>query len=382
MLKRLSLLLLIIALSGRTAGADERLSLPVKIDGQPARFALDTGAERTCLFSSGARRLGLPVTPPPADAKLDPGSVVAGATPECTLQLWHLTTKVRLPVVALPGYLQPEIDGVLGWDFVRQNVVDIDGPRRELDVSGTIQTDVSQWTAWTVRPDARQLVARIPAAPGEPNAILIDTGDPSGVQLNPRRWQQWRNAHTERPTSLIASYTPGIGLIVGEECWAKELPLGGVTLAEVPVRSGRDVGGVILGDEYVATLGLFALRRLHLVTDGEQGKVYVKGGPPAAGPNRYEYNRLGAVFVPADMSSNDLIAHVIEGGPAYQAGVRNGDILLAINDLDVTAWRTDPRVLPLSRFWSRPAGTQLQLSLCHEGKAVAAVPTLQNIFPE
>ena len=43
--------------------------------------------------------------------------------------------------------------------------------------------------------------------------------------------------------------------------------------------------------------------------------------------------------------------------------VRNGDVLLRIGNLDVTKWRTDPTVLPLSRFWEQPAGTRLDLTL-------------------
>jgi C-terminal processing protease CtpA/Prc len=77
-----------------------------------------------------------------------------------------------------------------------------------------------------------------------------------------------------------------------------------------------------------------------------------------------------------------LVAHVIQGSPAYEAGVRDGDVLLRIGDLDVTKWRTDPRVLPLSRFWSGPAGTILHLGLKRNGQGLDVEVALQNIFPD
>ena len=143
-----------------------------------------------------------------------------------------------------------------------------------------------------------------------------------------------------------------------------------------------NTGQAAVGDDYAATLGLFALLRLSIVVDDKGGKVYVKNHPRPEGPNPYEYNRLGAVFVPANLQSNDLVAHVVQGSPAYEAGVRDGDLLLRIGELDVTKWQTDPRVLPLSRFWSRPAGTVLQLGLKRNGESLDVEVALQNIFPD
>ena len=143
-----------------------------------------------------------------------------------------------------------------------------------------------------------------------------------------------------------------------------------------------NTGQAAVGDDYAATLGLFALLRLSIVVDGKGGKVYLKSHARPERPNPYEYNRLGAVFVPANLQSNDLVAHVVQGSPAYEAGVRDGDLLLRIGELDVTKWQTDPRVLPLSRFWSRPAGTVLQLGLKRNGESLDVEVALQNIFPD
>jgi hypothetical protein len=54
--------------------------------------------------------------------------------------------------------------------------------------------------------------------------------------------------------------------------------------------------------------------------------------------------------------------------------------LLAIGDLDVTKWQTNPTVLPLSRFWAQPAGTELRLRLSRDGKPYRVRVTLRELF--
>src|SRR5690242_15954824 len=80
-------------------------------------------------------------------------------------------------------------------------------------------------------------------------------------------------------------------------------------------------------------------------------------------------------------SNDDLIAHVVDGSPAHEAGIRNGDVLLKIADLDVTRWRTDPTVLPLSRFWQEPAGTKLRLTIRRGNETPEISVLLRNILP-
>ncbi len=75
------------------------------------------------------------------------------------------------------------------------------------------------------------------------------------------------------------------------------------------------------------------------------------------------------------------MADVADESPAYEAGIRNDDVLLKIGELDATKWRTDPKVLPLSRFWNSPAGTKLELTLKRGDRELADsyhVATLDN----
>jgi C-terminal processing protease CtpA/Prc len=129
-------------------------------------------------------------------------------------------------------------------------------------------------------------------------------------------------------------------------------------------------------------IGLAALRRLDFIVDGTNGVVYFRASKEPSVPQPYDYNRLGAVFTPADVQSDELRATVLEKTPAFEAGVRNGDVLKAIDNLDTTKWRTDPNVLPLSRFWNRPVGTELHLKLSRGTNSFTTTVKLKDIVGE
>ena len=85
-----------------------------------------------------------------------------------------------------------------------------------------------------------------------------------------------------------------------------------------------------------------------------------------------------AVFMPKDLNSTPLLARVVPGSPAASAGIRNGDRLLKVGDLDVTAWRTEG----FPPFWKRPAGTELVLTLARGTEQLKVSVKLEELFPD
>ncbi|MBU0477891.1 aspartyl protease family protein [bacterium] len=355
---------------------DERILIDTKVNDKPVCFVFDTGTEYSILFREAAQRLGLRVTDPPEHLVVEAGKVKMGFSEECRLSLLGSTAnKMRFRIFDQPSYLPFKVDGFIAWANLKNNIFHIDAEEKELTVLDALSEDIGLWTKWTIRQDSRLLAFRL----SEGGTIFIDTGSPYGVRLSPKRWIDWRRKHPKQPSTLTVYYVPADGLVIHEECWAQELSVGEFSICNIPVAQSAPYESLLFKD-YEATLGLFALTRLDIIIDGKKGRIYTRPNPKSA--SQYQYNRFGAVFVPKDMKSNDLIAHVIDGSPAHDAGIRNDDILLSIDDLDATKWRTDPSVLPLSRFWGRPAGTKLKLILKRDKRAFTRVVQLKEIFGE
>lgn len=362
-----------------TSQAEKRIWLEAQINQKPVRLIFDTGASKLILFPQTAQRLGLKVIPPPPDAVLGPGDVVGGKTEECSFTLQRTTIKTRFAVIETPAYLHwTDEDGVVGWPPISSNIFQIDARAQTLTLLAKVPEEAATWTKLRVK---KEPVLCLEAAheQGAPSVIVVDTGASGGAAMNPQKWRAWKVAHAGQPATIEAIFMPGAGLVVKEQMWARELALGDLLLTEVPVIEANSAEMSVASTQLEASLGLAALKRLDLIVDGKQGVAYLR--PKRTPPPPYEHNRLGAVFVPRDQQGNDLVASVVDGSPAAEAGIRNGDVLLKIGELDVTNWRTDPAILPLSRFWMRPAGTKLNLGLKRGSETLKVTVILKQIIP-
>jgi hypothetical protein len=346
--------------------ADERLWLKATINGKSVSLFFDSGASYLILFPKGAARLGLSFTNAPKDIHLNPGELAYGRTEECTLQFdggnrCRSSFRVlEIPKMLIRG-LAGDADGIVGWQPVRQNIIMIDASHGSIKCLKNIPINMDDWSKFDLITNAPGLQMDLSHSSNGLSSLSVDTGSSYGVQLSPVQWQKWKAAHPNQCSTLTGYYNPVAGLVVAEETWAKELFLDSLLLTDVPVMEA-DKADVVLGSTgYQATLGLAALKRLDCIIDGQSGVAYLRA--KKIPPLPYEHNRLGAVFAPFNLQSSELIGRVVQGSPAWEVGIRNGDVLLRIGKLDVTKWRTDPSVFPLSRFWERPPGSKLELTI-------------------
>jgi hypothetical protein len=388
------------------SGLDNRIVIEnVKINDQPVTIAFDSGANGFILFSPSAKRLGLKITEPRADVKLGPGEFAVGETNPVKVQLEGTTVTTPINVADVPANLNADIDGVLGWGNINKNaniLILMAGSRHltivpfeetalaaELKLLGAGNIDLmvasvdkapdpaETFQQLRIRKDTGILVLDLPAQTGPTGGIVIDTGDDDGVSLAPAKWREWRAAHPTAPITMDAAYYPATGIVVREVAWAKELTLGPLTLTNVSVQEANEaIVAPVAG--YAATLGLAALERQDVIIDGKNGVVYFARQP--APVKSIQHNRLGAAFAPSDMQHDEMVAHVATGSPAEIAGIRNGDLLLKIDAIDVTKWRTDPAVRPGIKFWQQPAGTTMNLTLNRGEKEFTARVTLRDIL--
>lgn len=360
------------------SGAESRILIPVKINDQQVRFIFDTGADQAFLWHSTARRLGLRISPPPPNAQIKPGQVLVSLSEPVKLDVLSLAfPSVQLAVIENPP--QPvDFDGAIGWPNLRKNRVSFHGQNLHFESLAALPPETAGWLKLRERTDWNNLSLELPRKEAcQPAYLGIDTGNPDGVFLTPDAWIKWRAAHPKNPTTLLAYFMPGAGLSVTEVAWADEIDLEGVKLNGVPIGSMNSAQTSLYPPGTVAVIGLAALRRMDMMIDGEGG-IYVR--PSETQPPAYNHNRLGAVFMPAAVNNDALLARVVKDSPAGRAGIRDGDVLLKIDHLDVTLWRTQPGILPLSRFWQQPSGVKLHLTLMRQGKVFTADVVLRNIL--
>ena len=355
-----------------------RIWVDAEVNGKPARFIFDTGADRLILFRNGAERLNLTLTQPPSNSSGPSGTVGIGQTEPCDVRLLGNMIRTPLGVVEMPSFLDMHADGVLGWGAVQNNILAIDAVSSRIGFVEKVPAEAAGWTKLRLQKGSGFLSLQIPHQGSTEGVVLVDTGFTGGVAVPPATWQAWKSAHAHGPATLDSYFMPGAGLVVKEETWANSIEFGPLLLSEVPLIEANQAQLALGSSAYEASLGLAALKRLDFIVDGKEGTAYVrlKHEPPVA----YQHNRLGAVFVPPDSTSDNLVAHLATGSPAQRAGICNGDVLLKIGNLDATKWRSDPAVSPLSHFWMQPAGTRLDLTLKRQSATFKTTVMLRQIL--
>lgn len=356
--------------------AQDRLRVDAKVNGHPVRLFFDTAATHTILFKKTADRLGLNYEIPPEGDPPSSNSVLAGFSEECEFDLHSVKLNTKFRIYDSPNYLQTDADGVLGWGSLRNNIFWIDAANDSLSTISNVPPRAKTWNQFRVRSDVDILTLEIPRR-GVTNTIVLDTGLKGGLSISPTEWRAWKKMHRAQRMTLAARFMPGAGLIIKEEGWADQFAIGSLFLTNLPI---NEANSVQIGDpSFIAALGLTAIKQMQLVVDGQENIAYLNVTSPPGG--EYQHNRLGAVFVPNDpRKDDDLVAHVATDSPAQKAGIQNGDILLKIDDMDVTLWRTTPGIQPFSRFWERPKGTVLYLTLRRGQDSKRVRVELENIL--
>lgn len=340
-----------------------------KINGRTAELVFDTGSGDFLITSNALAHFGLRTIKPSSNDSA--AQFVIGETDECALRLGKREVKVHFRVLAIPDYVQPNFDGIIGWWPLRHNVLHLDWNKMRVSLSGHAPSQDQAWNRVKLVPDTGTLELAIPYADRTNGVLCVDTGSPCGLELSEFRWQEWRVAHPDAPATLATVFSPRGGFSVIEEAWADRISIGPITLYEVPIL--RSAATNEWGTQYEGTLGLAALKRLELIVDGKSGLAFLQSKKDR--PSTYEHNRLGAVFVPAEGYTNRAVARVVQGSPAFEAGIRDGDILLQVDDVRVTSWSARW----LEKFYKKP-GTKLKLTLDRNGKEFTTSATLRQIL--
>ncbi len=275
-------------------------------------------------------------------------------------------------VVDDPSYISLDFDGLVGWWGMRGNTMNIDAASHKIIFLEKVPEGVAQWSRFGIMTNSDTLKLEFSLG-GTTNGILyVDTGADMGIALSHQMWQTWKAAHPHQPMTLNSYYTLAEGLVATEEAWADRFRFGSLELTDVPITEEMEIAQPTNG-YFQGTLGMAALKRLDCIIDGEHGLAYLR--PKNARPSAYYHNRLGAMFLPGARQGDKLVARVMAGSPAEEAGVRDGDVLLYVDGLKVTGW--DPGAL--RPFWL-PAGTKVKLTLQRDQKIFETTATLRDIL--
>jgi hypothetical protein len=328
--------------------------IPTSLNGQSANFLLDTGAERSCLDSDFAARLGLEPAAEErilqVDAERTAGTLNIAELEVQSLRLRNLPVlSVDLTSMSLAAGVR--IDGILGSDLLRHVKVSIDF----YPGSAKFETDAAL-------PDGASVVRLSPEhnlysvaakVQGLPVNFLLDTGASTSVIS----WPAWFSITSDwKPRAVLdgfrSSGSSGASLLA----LIPSISFGRASVRNLPLRVQSETSTGILAKGNVAGLmGTDLLQHFIVTLDLGNDRLFLKENPHYK-PDPDRFSTIGIQFTKNEKGIVRIVA-VWTPSPASAAGLKVGDRILKIDQLDAGSMSLDE----FSRRIHGPAGKTVVL---------------------
>ncbi|HKD02635.1 MAG TPA: aspartyl protease family protein [Terriglobales bacterium] len=357
---------------------DNRVFVEVHLNGRgPFHFILDTGANGFSLTDTTVQKLGL---------KMEDAGVASGVGEKTVhvskahlreaqlgnLQFRDLETEVLPGGDAVNVFGTKPVDGVVGLEVFQRVVVKHDYVRRVLTFSLPDKFDYRG--AGVIVPFERP--RQIPVIDAELDGVRgkfgVDTGARSSLLLytpfvDENRLREKYGARLEGVTGW------GIGGPVRSLlARAAELKIGNVVVRDLVVRLSTQKHGLTTSSAMAGLIGPDVLSQFDVTFDYSRSRIIFEKNSRYG--RRDSYDRAGLWM--GQRGEHFFAVDVIAGGPAADAGVRQDDIILAIDGID-----TAKLILPDVREKIRrePVGQKITLLLDSAGKRHSVVFKLRDL---
>jgi hypothetical protein len=357
---------------------DNRVFVEARLNGQgPFHLILDTGAAGFSIADAAAQKLRLKVKDAGTGQGVGEKEVRAGQAHIESVQIGDLRfenveTEVLAGYDAINVFGRKPVDGVVGLAVFEQVVAKHDYIRKTMTF--TLPDRFSYRGAGVVVPFERP--RQIPVVEAELDGVHgkfgIDTGARSSLLLYGPFTEQ--NHLREKYDARLEGVTGwGIGGPVRSLlARAKELKIGDVVVHDLVIRLSTQKAGATTSSAMAGLIGPDVLAQFDLTVDYPHSRIIFEKNQQYG--QRDSYDRAG-LWMGQD-GQNFSVIDVIPGGPAAEAGIRQGDTILAIDGVP-----TSKLVLPDVRQQIRreAVGKRIALSLESNGKPRIAVIVLRDL---
>lgn len=356
--------------------SDNRITVPLTVRGKPMNFIFDTCSPRSLITKNAAVKAGISFEKDP-ELKEKTGFII-GVTEKFDFDMFGIDLNAEMGVFDLDRDLMGEYDGILSWNMFRNTVLFFDKTLRVLSVHESIPFDVSRWKKFRINRQSPNFGFYV-EGDSSGTTIYFDSGDPScGIALVKDEWIRYKeNLGDKRAT--MTSTTGVYGTFhASEEYWDKSfnfygIHFKGIRVMEIEPQHHDTFPG------NVARLGYECLDNLKIMIDGPNDTVYLKESWLTALTPLH--NMLGAAFIPGRSDNSDrLVARVAKDSPAYEAGLRDDDVMIRIDDHDFKNWKENIETRKRHTLFHGPEGRAVQIHVLRNGMPLQFKAVLRSIF--
>jgi hypothetical protein len=359
---------------------DNRVFVEARVNGRgPFHLLLDTGAGGVTLSADVAKQLGLHVADAGEGQGVGEKTVHAGHAQIAQLQIGELAlADIETNVMDLSDAPQvfgtKPFDGIIGLPVFERVVVKHDYVNRVLTFTAPDKFDHAGAGVIVRFERPRQIPVVAASLDGVAGNFGVDTGARSSLLLYGPFCAQ-NNLQEKYGAKLEGVTGWGIGGPVRSLlARAKELQIGDVTVHDLVIRLSAQKTGLTTSSAMAGLIGPDVLSQFDVTFDYARTRIIFEKNKNYG--RRDSYDRAGIWMGQSQDGKHFTVVDVIAGGPGADAGVKQGDEILAING-ESTANLILPDVRETIR--REAVGDKLTLLLQADGKQRTAVVTLKDL---
>ena len=364
MMIRARLIILVLALSAFVAGTSPRtvpathkaadpIVIPFELvtrhimvrarvnDAGPLWFIFDTGDKVAIVDMERARSLGLSLQGEVNVGGAGAGTVKGATVRDASLKVIGVETNPQPVVLAIPlNGLEPrfghDIDGIIGADFIRQFVVEIDYPARVLRLhdkekffysgSGEILPLTFVHGGHPVIEAEVALAGRAPVS----GRFVLDFGSGASLALH-TPFVKEQNLPEPSQRTIRAMGGGGVGgQVTGRRGRISELRIGKFRVDNPLTLFSEDKAGAFASSEIQGNIGAMILSKFKALLDYGRSRIILEPNASFKDPIVPFSNGLMLIAEGSDYKMF-RIAEVLEESPATEAGLQKDDLINVVD---------------------------------------------------
>lgn len=321
---------------------NKHIILAVKVNSQPLGFVLDTGDKYAIIDLDLAKRMNLKlsgeVNVGGAGAAINKGAFVNDATFTIDeLPGFSQPVKMALPIHFLSARAGRSFDGIIGEDFIREFVVEIDYQARVLrlhDKDKFVYSGPGESIPIKLMNGHPIVEAEVtPAGSTTPlkGKFVFDIGAGLALALYSPFVAENRLLGPELKTIRSLGGAGAGGETTGQIGRVTELKLGSFTIKNPITHFSEDKAGAFAMSSLAGNIGARVANKFRLFLDYGRNRIIFEPNSTFAAPYDSAQAGLSMIAEGSDYRTFRVRA-VLENSPASEIGLQKDDVIVSVND--------------------------------------------------
>ena len=312
-------------------------------DSRPLSFVLDTGANAALVRLNVAAELGLSLYGSVNSGGAGPGRQAGRLVKNAVwslvgLERFSQPLTLALPMPELPSALGRDADGIIGGEFIRQFVLEIDYQSRALVLhdrqtfryDGTGDTLPIEFT-----PGGHPIIKATVTPPGgqaTEQRFMLDVGSGLALALHSPFVAERRLLEGQIKTIRAIGLAGAGGTSVGRLGRVAGLQVGSFRIANPTTLFSQDAAGAFANAALAGNIGAQIVRRFRIFLDYSRSRIILEPSPAFSDPFDRAISGVALRAEGADYRTF-RVKDVLEDSPATEAGIAIGDVISAVDGI-------------------------------------------------